>query len=166
MKRLMLIALSMVMVACDNTGPLDAKDPKALYLESNLPHLKSIREELAFEYIACKHNIEKLQAIAASFEHEVSKNRICIKVESMKVLRDQLKAQLNKIDAEAEQGIALREINKIDGGGLRLTDTHKLLAQSANCLKNAKAANSSVGRIYQTSDDELHPPKVIPVRKH
>lgn len=165
MKHLLLLALIMGLVACDRTGPLDAKDPKAIYLESNLPHLKVVRDQLAFEYVTCKHNIERLRVIAGSFNHEASRYRIRVKVESMEALKDQLKEHLDKIDAEAEQGIALKEINNVDGGGLRHANVSRLMSQSTNCLKNAKAANSSVVRIYNNSEDETPPPKVVRVSK-
>lgn len=164
MKQLMLLIVAIACVACERVGPLDANDPRAIYLEQNLPHLKLVRDQIAFEYVTCKHNIEKLLLLCSSFHHEEAKEHIRAKVESLKLQRNQLKFQLDRIDTEVEHGIARREINQIDGGGLRQQELNKLMAQSAKCLKTAKDANSAVVRIYDNT--EVAPPKVVPVRRN
>jgi hypothetical protein len=164
MKHLLLV-ISLAFVACDNTGPLDKKDPKAIYLDTNLPGLKVVRDQLAGEYITCKKNIKRLQTVASSFKHTESKFRLQVKVDSLKMLQDQLKAQLDKIDTEVEHGIALKEINNVDGGGLRHSDINKLMIQSSACLKSARAANHSASTMIEVQSDQISPPKVIPVKR-
>jgi len=71
--------------------------------------------------------------------------------------RDELKHQLQKIDSTAEQGIALREFNIIDGGGERATELSLLTKESQQRVDGATKLNSNIHKMYNNKAVEQAP---------
>lgn len=111
---------------------------KNKFLSEFNPALKVLRDQLVAEISTLDGHVQRLENIRSSFSQEGSRAFVTQRIETLQVQRQNLKQQLDRIDVEAEKGVALREFNKMDGGGIASEENAKLAAGAQEALGEAR----------------------------
>lgn len=132
-----------------------ASAEKASFLEEFNPQLKSVHDKLQAELSSCESNIKNLKGMARSFNQPGAKAAVEGKIQLFEGKAQSLRSQLNRIEEEAEKGVALRTFNQIDGGGMVDQDVSELLKDSQAVLGDAATARKQMAaELGQPSLDE------------
>lgn len=153
----------MMFTACEHSHDLPSNDVRVQHLEQNYPQLKNLRDQIVFQEKTCRQNVDHLMGVRRSFSQEASRNLVDNKIKAVRQQQQQLIAQLNRIDAEVERGIALKEFNTIDGGGERKTEIEALTQESAQRIATAARLNGDVDVAYNgtiTTSVNVQPKKI------
>lgn len=145
----------MMFTACEQSPDLPSNDVRIRYLEMNLPQLKNLRDQIAFQIKTCKSNIDHLGDVRGSFNQEASIKMVDVKIQAIRQQQLQLNQQLQRIDTEAERGIALKEFNTIDGGGERRKEIDALTAESQQRVAMAIKMNETIDGMYNGQQSAL-----------
>lgn len=140
---------------------------KEKFLTEFNPQLKLVREELSSEISTLDANISRLKRLRFGFKQSESKQFLTDKIDSVDAQRQKLREHLGRIEAEVEKGLALREINKLEGGGKVSEETAQLLGSATKSLREAREVTnlieSEMGGSKSASrlqmDDSSDPPK-------
>ena len=143
-----MIILCNITSVCEGFNAQYAKDNHsnmiAEYLQSNLPNLKTAREQLVYEIKLLEKNVKEMNRLSQSFSQEESKKMISSKLMQLKDQHRILTTQLSKLDNEVEKNIAHYSFNQIDGGGTRLDDLRDILHVTEFKINTAKKINSMI----------------------
>lgn len=143
--------ISLTFAACEPSHDVPNNDARIVYLESNYPQLKNLRDQLVFQIKASKKNVDQLNTLKSSFTQDASRSMVDKKILAIKQQQEQLIEQLKRIDTEAERGIALREFNTIDGGGERKDEIAALTNESQQRVASATSLNNNIDVMYNGS---------------
>ena len=138
------------MVTSSWKSNLDYKpqDARRVYMEDTLPHLSTSREELLREYKECENHIDKMYALSKTLDKSEAKDMVYAKMKQLgNQLRD-LRIQIDRIDSQVEQGVAMKEFNFIEGGGQRLTDLKQVLKESETRIQLTERINKGIRQAY------------------
>jgi hypothetical protein len=138
------------MVTSSWKSNLDYKpqDARRVYMEDTLPHLSTSREELLREYKECENHIDKMYALSKTLDKSEAKDMVYAKMKQLgNQLRD-LRIQIDRIDSQVEQGVAMKEFNFIEGGGQRLTDLKQVLKESETRIQSTERINKGIRQAY------------------
>lgn len=128
---------------------------KASFLKEFSPQLKTVHDKLRAELNSCEANIKNLKGMARSFNQPGAKAAVEGKIQLFEGKAQSLRSQLNRIEEEAEKGVALRTFNQIDGGGMVDQDVSELLKDSQAVLGDAATARKQMAtELGQPSLDE------------
>jgi len=131
---------------------------KASFMKEFNPQLKSLHDKLQAELDSCEANLKNLKGLARSFNQPNAKAAVEGKIRIFEGKAESLRGQLNRIEEEAEKGVALRTFNQIDGGGMVDQDMSQLLKDSQSVLRDAGAARKLMATEFgQPSLDDLAP---------
>ena len=117
---------------------------KASFLKEVNPQLKSVYDKLQAELSSCEASIANLRGMARSFNQQGAKAAVESKIRMFEGKAESLRSQLNRIEEEAEKGVALRTFNQIDGGGMVDQDIAELLKDSQAVLSDATTARKQM----------------------
>lgn len=121
---------------------------KEEFLTQYNPRAKVARDQLLAEQRVCEENIAKLERLRRGFEQEASRNFVDRKLQDLEQERQNIINQLRSIDAEVEQGLALKEFNAVDGGGKRVSDMDELLDKADDTVSKARQMNRELARSF------------------
>lgn len=161
-----IICTSVFLVGCERSPIIKSSDPKHSYMEQNLPQVKNVREQVAFQIVQCNVNISNLNRLWRQFTQPDSRKVVEEKLKQVEAQKQCLWEQLDRIDAEVEKGIALQSFNKIDGGGTREEFFNEMVKNAYRSVNSARAVNGRVTQLYGgslTAQSEV-PPRAIVVR--
>lgn len=143
--------ISLTFAACEPSRDMPNNDARIVYLESNYPQLKNLRDQLVFQIKTSKKNVDQLNTLKSSFTQDASKEMVEKKISVIKQQQEQLINQLKRIDTEAERGIALKEFNTIDGGGERKSEIAALTNEAQQRVASATSLNNNIDVMYNGS---------------
>jgi hypothetical protein len=130
---------------CDLTGKRkEVNAKKEEFLASYNPRAKTIRDELLAELCVCNENIEKLKRLRGGFKQESSRAFVNAKIEVLERQKEGIRSNLAAIDSEVEKGLALREFNQLDGGGVRDGEMRELLDKAQSEAVKSRGMNSEL----------------------
>jgi len=130
------IVAALLLGACKEKAERAAQKEK--FLTEFNPQLKLVREQLLSEITTIDTNITALKKLRSGFSEKDSKQFVTEKIDHANAQRQKLKEQLGRLEVEVEKGIALRELNKLDGGGKVSEGTDQLLADANKSLKESR----------------------------
>jgi hypothetical protein len=129
---------------------------KASFMKEFNPQLKSLHDKLQAELDSCEANLKNLKGLARSFNQPNAKAAVEGKIRIFEGKAESLRGQLNRIEEEAEKGVALRTFNQIDGGGMVDQDMSELLKDSQSVLSDAVNSRKQMATEFgQPSLDNL-----------
>lgn len=136
------IVAALLLGACKEKAERAAQKEK--FLTEFNPQLKLVREQLLSEMATMDANITALKKLRSGFSEKDSKQFVTEKINHADAQRQKLKEQLGRLEAEVEKGLALRELNKLDGGGKVSEGTAQLLANANKSLREAREVTNLI----------------------
>jgi hypothetical protein len=134
---------------------------KASFMKEFNPQLKSLHDKLQAELDSCEANLKNLKGLARSFNQPNAKAAVEGKIRVFEGKAESLRGQLNRIEEEAEKGVALRTFNQIDGGGMVDQDMSELLKDSQSVLSDAVNSRKQMATEFgQPSMDDIDETRV------
>ena len=163
-KRPLWALLLLALVSCDRAPVyVPDSDQRMRFLTEYYPSLKTLHDQLIFESLNCWRNLATLKKMRSSFNEKESIELVGQKIREVEQQRASLKQHVQRIQTEAEKGIAFKTFQKIDGGGTRQP---ALLQLESDCVNALARARKSAAIRFQESDSDnpgFPPPKAIPV---
>jgi hypothetical protein len=156
--------LLLALVSCDRAPVyVPDSDQRMRFLTEYYPSLKTLHDQLIFESLNCWRNLGTLKKMRSSFKEKEPLEMVSEKIREVEQQKASLERHVQKIQAEAEKGIAYSTFQKIDGGGTRPPALQELESECVNAL--ARARESSAIRFEEPGPDNpgFAPPKAIPV---
>lgn len=158
-----LMSAVVLMTACERSPTLPENDARMQFLLQHQPQLKNLREEVAAQVFICNKNISSLKSLKRSFSQDESKLVVDSKINAIREQKQLLWQQLNRIDSEAEKGIAITTFNTIEGGNTRSKAIDSIVSDAKRQVETTKRVNNFLNTNYETGV-RLDPiPKAIPV---
>ena len=130
-----IVGIFLLLVSC---GPdKNVVAAKGAFLEST-PQLKLVYERMIVEQHAYEDNVSNLKKLKRSFNQPSAKSAVQSKIDDLNSKLSALNSQIDKIEEEVEKGVALRQFNQMDGGGLRDNDVTNLMNESLAVLDSTR----------------------------
>lgn len=136
------VGAALLLGACKEKAERAAEKEK--FLTEFNPQLKLVREQLLSEIAIMDANIARLKKLRSGFSEKDSKQFVTEKINDADAQRQKLKEQLSRLEAEVEKGLALRELNKLDGGGKVAEEAEQLLADANKSLREAREVTNLI----------------------
>ncbi len=116
--------------------------------------MKTKRNELVQNLALNREQVAKLNALKSSYKYEKTQQFVGKQAQALQVQGQGLEKLLNEIDASIEISIAAKEMNLADAGGLKSSESQKLLKQAETLIQQSKALSDDVGMLFSVKQGE------------
>lgn len=147
-KAICVVSSVLILCSCDGKQKQEVAQKTEDFLSKFDPKLKTVRDGLIAEIASVDENISKVKKLKRGFNQESAKEIAQQKINRLQEQKNELTAHLSRIDAEAEKGVMLREMNQIDGGGTVSSTNRELLEESEKTLAESR-------KMTQTLENEF-----------
>lgn len=125
-------------------------EQRAQYLREYHSQLKVVREELVEQMELNRRNRDRLSELLTLLVQDDAKVIVNDKLRILGSQEGVLKEQIRRIDNEAEKGLVVRAIHKLDGGGVVPDTLKELTIESSRLVASTRALITQVNGFYNT----------------
>lgn len=139
------------------------------FLSQYDPAMNAKRAEMVRSLKVTREQLSKLRSLQNSFGSEQAKNLVGKQISRVEDQEAKLAGILGKFDASIEVAMAAKQIDAADSGGLHTKETHQIISQADQIVRQSNQLSSDVTSLFseQRFDSDAKTPKSGPsVAKH
>jgi hypothetical protein len=124
------------------------------FLSEYDPVMKVKREELIRNLALNREQVSKLILLKKSYKSQRAQLFVEKKVATLQGQGECLESLLNEIDAAIEVSLAAKQMNEVDAGGLKSSESEALLGQAGRLIKQSNDLSNDVGDLFSDKHPE------------